>query len=108
MDKKHGLVIPYRDGRGILRKYEPDFIIKTLEKMYLAETKARKDMESSLTKLKAKASINWCKSASKIQVPSSINQQNEWEYLIVPEDIFRNNIGLSFSALIPYCRVDTP
>lgn len=63
LDKKHGLVIPYRDGRGILRKYEPDFIIKTLEKMYLVETKAKKDMELSYTKLKAKAGIN-----------SSINQ----------------------------------
>jgi hypothetical protein len=31
-------------------------------------------------------------------------QAKEWEYLIVSENIFKNNRGLSFEAFIPLCR----
>jgi type III restriction enzyme len=44
LDKRHALLIPYRDEYGILREYEVDFVIKTNDKMYLVETKADKDL----------------------------------------------------------------
>ena len=39
LNRKHDLTIPYRDDRGIQRKYEPDFVVKTADKMFLSEAK---------------------------------------------------------------------
>ena len=35
LDRKHDLIIPWRDNRGIQRKYEPDFVVKTVDTMFL-------------------------------------------------------------------------
>ncbi len=42
LDRRHALLIPYRDEYGTLRDYEVDFIERTEDAMYLVETKADK------------------------------------------------------------------
>jgi type III restriction enzyme len=103
LDRRHKLKIQYRDDTGILRTYEMDFLIKTSEKMYLLETKAAKDIDNPNTAVKARAAVAWCDQAS-IVVPTGYSQPQTWEYLILSESVFKNNLGLGFSALIPFCR----
>lgn len=103
LDRRHKLKIQYRDDTGILRTYEMDFLIKTSEKMYLLETKAAKDIDNPNTAVKARAAVAWCDQAS-IVVPTGYNQPQTWEYLILSESVFKNNLGLGFAALIPFCR----
>jgi type III restriction enzyme len=103
LDRRHKLKIQYRDDTGILRTYEMDFLIKTSDKMYLLETKGAKDIDNPNTAVKARAAVAWCDQASTV-VSTECNQPRTWEYLIFSESIFKQNPGLGFSALIPFCR----
>lgn len=104
IDRKHPLKISYRDKSGIQRDYEVDFIVKTESMMYLVETKSDRDLESATVGLKARAAQSWCETASTVAPPEHISQPQEWEYLIIAEGMFKANRGLSFEALVPFCR----
>jgi type III restriction enzyme len=103
LDRRHKLKITYRDSTAILRNYEVDFIVKTKDKVFLVETKADKDITLPNVAVKARAAA-WCDQASTLETPRNINQAKEWEYLILSETIFKNNRGLSFNGLIPFCK----
>lgn len=104
LDRRHRLKISYRDHTAILRNYEVDFIVKTDKKVYLVETKADKDLDNLNVAVKARAAVAWCEQASTLKPPQGLNQPKEWEYLLITESIFKQNSGLSFEALIPFCR----
>jgi type III restriction enzyme len=104
LERRHGLKIPYRSEYGVLREYEPDFLIKTALRMFLLETKATRDLELDLVALKARAGQGWCEAASRAAPPEGLDQPQEWEYLLLPEDLFRANFHLSFDAFVPMCR----
>ena len=104
LDKRHVLLIPYRDEYGILREYEVDFIIKTNDKLYLVETKADKDLYEQSVLLKAKAAHVWCNGASKILPIENLSQPKDWEYLVLSEGLFKRNSGLGFDMFVPLCR----
>jgi type III restriction enzyme len=104
LDKRHALLIPYRDEYGILREYEVDFIVKTNNKMYLVETKADKDLYEQSVLLKAKAAHIWCTSASNVIPTRDITQPKDWEYLVLSEGLFKANYGLGFDMFLPLCR----
>lgn len=74
LDRKHDLIIPYRDKRGIQRKYEPDFVIRTKNKIFILETKGDYLIDDINTALKAQAAVAWCKTASQIQ-PTQLPKQ---------------------------------
>lgn len=107
LDRRHDLVIPWRDDRGIQRKYEPDFLIKTSEKIYLLETKGDHLINQSDTALKAKAAVAWCQSASRVSPPEGINQPQAWEYIILKQSAFEAHEGASFTSLLPIMRQET-
>jgi type III restriction enzyme len=104
LDKKHGLKIQYRDEFGILRPYEIDFLVKTKESMYLVETKSQWDLEKENVAVKALAAKTWCKSATGITPPTTINQPPEWEYLLITDKVFEQNLGQSFEAMVTTMR----
>jgi type III restriction enzyme len=107
LDRKHDLTIPWRDSRGIQRKYEPDFLVKTAQKMYLFETKGDHLMNDSSTALKAKAAVSWCKSASRVPPPKDIDQPQEWQYILLRQSDFNTHEGASFKALLPIMQQET-
>jgi type III restriction enzyme len=76
LDKRHALLIPYRDEYRILREYEVDLLVKVNEKKYLVETKADKDLYELGVLLKAKAAHNWCLNVSKVLAPEICHKQN--------------------------------
>ena len=104
LDRRHRLKITYRDHTGILRNYEVDFIVKTNNKMYLVETKADRDLDSSNVAVKARAAVAWCEQASTVLLLSDYKQPQAWEYLLLSEGLFKSNKGLGFKALVPLCQ----
>jgi type III restriction enzyme len=104
LDKRHALLISYRDEFGILREYEVDFIIKTEDKIFLVETKSDKDLYEQTVLLKAKAAHSWCVSASRVSPMEEISQPENWEYLVLSEGLFKANSGLGFGMFLPLCR----
>lgn len=104
LQRKHGLSIAYREPSGLLRNYEVDFILRTAESCFLLETKSDKDLELPNVGLKAKAAQHWCASISGVAPPHGLDQPVAWEYLLLPEGLYRANEGASFTALLPLMR----
>ncbi len=87
------LRIDYLASGNRLAFYTPDFLVRTTDGTYsLVETKGREDRD---VPLKAKAAIEWCKSASK--------QKTKWEYLYVPQGIFSRVSGNTIAELARAC-----
>jgi type III restriction enzyme len=103
-DRRHALRIPCRDEYGILREYEVDFVVRTNDKIYLVETKADKDLNDPTVLLKAKAAHAWCINASRASALNTLSQPAEFEYLLLPEGLFKANSGLGFDMFVPLCR----
>lgn len=73
--------------------YTPDFFVRTGNgKHYLVETKGEMEQEVAS---KAQAAVAWCKSASQAGV--------EWEYLFVPEGLFRRFNDTKLQMLADAC-----
>lgn len=105
LDRKHDLIIAWRDDRGIQRKYEPDFVVKTADRMFLFETKGDHLIGDPSTALKAQAAVAWCRSASTVEPPEQ-SQPHEWEYIILKQSAFEVKEGASFKALLPVMRTE--
>lgn len=64
-------------------EYVPDFIVETKDMIYMAETKARTDLDSTEVKAKAAAATVWCRHASEHTVRFGAKP---WVYLLIPHD----------------------
>jgi len=74
--------------------YVPDFFVRVNSSdVYLCELKGRED---NLVALKAKAAIEWCKSASKGKV--------KWHYLYIPYHLFQQSTANSLEELARACE----
>lgn len=71
------------------KAYIPDFIVETIDKMYICEIKAANKIEDDKeVKAKAKAAITWCQHASN---HARENNGKEWIYLLIPHDDVDSN-----------------
>jgi type III restriction enzyme len=87
------LRIDYLSDGLRLAFYTPDFFVRTSAgNCFLVETKGQVDRD---VPLKAKAAVEWCKSAS--------SKLARWEYLYVPEGVFQRFQGSSMSELARIC-----
>jgi type III restriction enzyme len=103
-ERPHKMEILYRDADGIARSYGVDFLVKTAEKMFLVETKADRDLELAQVALKTRAANTWCESASNTKPPDGISQPQQWEYLIIPESLYRQHEKATFSTLAEFAQ----
>jgi type III restriction enzyme len=100
------LHIKYLANDGNFKSYFPDFLVKTDKKIYLVETKSDRDFEKD-PDVQTKA-VNARKMASlfsKVKCTfTDLNQPQDWEYILIPESRFNENINLSFEALASVCK----
>jgi hypothetical protein len=75
-----------------------NFLIKTDKKIYLVETRSDRDFEKDPDVVtKALNARKMTSLFSKVPCPfSELNQPQEWEYVLIPESRFNENINLSF------------
>jgi hypothetical protein len=66
--------------------------------------KADKDLNDPTVLLKAKAAHSWCENASSIQPRAEFSQPEGWEYLVLPEGLYKANSSLGFNLFVPMCR----
>jgi type III restriction enzyme len=89
---------------GHLVPYYPDFLVKTRDAMYIIETKSTKDANTDTdTKRKAIAASERCLQISKIKnIPSTVQPRN-WNYVLLPQDVFDEMEGSGLRSLIERC-----
>ena len=60
--KNHGIRIPYQNLNGGIARYTPDFLIEYRDgTQELVELKGRHMINNTITQMKSKAAIEWCK-----------------------------------------------
>jgi type III restriction enzyme len=79
------------DGQR-LAFYTPDFFVRNGSTVFLVETKGQIDRE---VPSKAKAAVEWCKSAS--------SKTAKWEYVFVPEGVFQRFQGTALAEMTRMC-----
>lgn len=83
------------------KRYEPDFIVETEERIYMVETKAAKEVDSKEVRAKAKAAREYCRAVTEWNAE---HNGKPWEYDVVPHDSVRVNFtfGGVVAASIEY------
>jgi type III restriction enzyme len=88
------LRIDYLASGNRLAFYTPDFFVRMKDGSYLlAETKGREDLD---VPAKARAAVEWCKSATA--------QGFKWNYVYIPEGVFQHFTGDTMEALSKACQ----
>ncbi|MCE8424685.1 MAG: hypothetical protein J5U17_02780 [Candidatus Methanoperedens sp.] len=103
----HQFSIPYINSMGHLVPYYPDFLVRTSDAMYIIETKSTKDANSDIdTKIKAIAASELCIRISKIKnMPPTIQPRN-WDYVLIPQNIFEEMEGSGLRSIIERCEAN--
>lgn len=80
-------------GQGGFNKYEPDFIVETNDEIFMVETKASRDLDSSMVKEKAKAAIAYCKAVTEW---NATHNGKPWEYAVISHEEVRLNSSFEY------------
>lgn len=72
------------------KRYEPDFIVETDNRIYMIETKAAKDVDNEDVRAKAKAAREYCRAVTEWNAD---HNGKPWEYDVIPHD----NVRLNFT-----------
>ena len=65
------------------KRYEPDFIVETVDTIYMVETKAANELTNEDVQMKKQAAEEYCRNASEF---TSENGGKPWKYVLLPHD----------------------
>jgi type III restriction enzyme len=82
-------------GPGGISRYEPDFVVETADGIFMIETKASNEINSSEVKEKARAAVVYCNAATEWNF---VNGGKPWRYALISHDEVRLNS--SFMGLV--------
>ncbi len=83
--------IIYQDGHQHC-EYVPDFVAETRDSIYMAETKARNELNDTVVLAKKKAAEQWCAHATEF---NKAQGRKPWKYLLVAHDQVQENMSLN-------------
>jgi type III restriction enzyme len=72
------------------KRYCPDFIVETIDTIYMVETKKEGDIETSDVQEKAKAALYYCKNATDYTIQ---NGGKPWKYVLIAHNVVLLNMG---------------
>jgi type III restriction enzyme len=75
------------------KRYEPDFIAKTENTIYMIETKAANEMQDGDVLAKKAAAEKYCKYATEYTLS---NGGKSWKYLLIPHNQVSRTVGLDY------------
>ena len=88
---KGQFTIWYRSAGNEQLEYVPDFVAETDSDIWMAETKAAKDMTAADVLAKQEAALSWCRHASD---HAHAHCRKPWRYALIPHDAVRENMDL--------------
>jgi len=72
-------------------EYVPDFVAETGDTIYMAETKARNELDDPIVLAKKKAAEQWCAHATEF---NGVLGKKPWKYLLIAHDQVQENMSL--------------
>lgn len=90
---------------GLPGFYFPDFLVRTADAIYLAETKAQQQTSHPNVRRKLKAAAAWCRRIN--ELPADARDERQWHYALIGEDVFHDwqARGAHLAELLAYARV---
>ncbi len=82
--------IIYQEGHQH-SEYVPDFVAETSKVIYMAETKARNELDDPIVQAKKNAAEEWCRHASEF---NKVHGKKPWKYLLIAHDKVQENMEL--------------
>ena len=104
--QKHaGLRLRYIKHDGIPAFYSPDFLVRTEDRVFLAETKAQDQTAHPNVLRKRKAALAWCERLNHLSPENRMDVT--WRYALVGEDAFHawRDKGASLTELLDYAMI---
>jgi len=95
----------YVKDNGLPAFYSPDFLVRTSDAIYLAETKAQDQTSHPNVLRKRKAASAWCERVN--ELPSELRDGLPWHYTLIGESIFHDwrQKGARLGELLAFSRV---
>ena len=75
------------------KRYEPDFIVETVDTIYMIEVKRTDQTEEQTVLAKKLAAEKYCKYASEF---TAANNGKIWKYLIIPNNEVSRTVSMNF------------
>lgn len=75
------------------RKYEPDFIVETVDRIYMIETKAANEINNEEVQAKKIAAEEYCKNATEY---TTTHGGKPWEYIIIAHNLVDRTHSLDY------------
>ena len=97
----------YVKDNGLPAFYFPDFLVRTADAIYLAETKAQDQTSHPNVQRKRKAAATWCERIN--ELPPEQRGGLPWHYALVGESVFHDwhRKGARLGELLAFSRVRT-
>lgn len=97
----------YVKDNGLPAFYFPDFLVRTADAIYLAETKAQDQTSHPNVQRKRKAAATWCERIN--ELPPEQRGGLPWHYALVGESVFHDWLrkGARLGELLAFSRVRT-
>ena len=89
---KGQFLIDYRRGTD-MAQYVPDFVAETADAIWMLESKARNELETTEVAAKRAAAEEWCRHAS---AHAATYSGKPWKYALIPHDVVDENMALEF------------
>jgi type III restriction enzyme len=107
-ENRHDFVrLRYVKDNGLPAFYSPDFLVRTADAVYLAETKAQDQTSHPNVLRKRKAASAWCERIN--ELPPELRGGLPWHYSLVGESVFHDwrKKGARLAELLVFSRVRT-
>ena len=105
-ENRHDFVrLRYVKDNGMPAFYFPDFLVRTADAIYLAETKAQDQTSHPNVQRKRKAAAAWCERIN--ELPKEFRGGLPWHYALVGETVFYDwrQKGARLGELLAFSRV---
>ena len=95
----------YVKDDGLPAFYSPDFLVRTEDAIYLAETKAQQQVMHPNVQRKLKAAMGWCERINGL--PAEHRQGLPWHYVLLAEDVVHEwqQKGAHLAELLNFARL---
>ena len=105
-ENRHDFVrLRYVKSDGLPGFYSPDFLVRTADAIYLAETKAQQQTGHPNVQRKLKAAATWCERIN--ELPPGQRGGLPWRYALVGESLFHDwrQKGARLAELLAFAKV---
>ncbi|UYM06080.1 DEAD/DEAH box helicase family protein [Solicola gregarius] len=99
---------PYLKADGMPAQYSPDFIVRTVDSIFIVETKAQSALSDENVRRKERAALGWVEQIN--QLEPHLRMDVSWSYVLLGEEFVKNweSKGMRASEALEMAQLRRP